>query len=88
MLMLLAHMAGDKFTVVGGELHLTAGDGTVPAPAGALDELEERKWIEVRADGETVATGNGKYWAERWLKVKVGPVVLKGGTFKVTGERV
>lgn len=81
MLMLVAHLAGDSFTVgADGELSLTVrSEGTVMrAPAGSLDELlEVRKWIELRADGETVATDAGRYWVTKWLTERCGKGVLR-----------
>lgn len=89
MLALVAHLAGDTFAVADGVLTLTVrSEGReVVAPQGALDELEGRKWVRVRADGETVATDAGKYWAKRWLVKRLGKGRLKSvRELRVTGR--
>lgn len=85
MLMLVAHAAGDRFAVVGGELVVTvqSEDRVVPVPVDALDVLEPLGWIEVRPDGETVLTERGRYWCQRWLVARLG----KGRLKKTTGLR-
>lgn len=86
MLMLVAHAAGDRFTVAGGELHVTVGgEGrTMPAPPGALDDLESLGWVEVRPDGATALTERGEYWVQRWLVQRLGKGRLTG--LRVTGR--
>jgi hypothetical protein len=74
MLMLVAHVAGDEFTVVDGELHLTIkSEGrTMIAPPGSLDDLESRRWV--RTDGEgTRITFKGRRAVEQWLSARLGP---------------
>lgn len=74
MLALLAHEAGDTFTVVGGELFLTVvSDQTrIPAPDHALDELESRGWVAVLPFEGTEITPTGRYWLKKWLTSRLG----------------
>lgn len=79
MLMLVAHAAGDTFTVRGGDLHVTvqSEDRTMPAPPEALDDLERRGWVVVEPDGRTVLTEQGIYAARRWLEQRLGKGALR-----------
>ncbi len=91
MLVLIAHAAGDTFTVRDGHLHLTvqSEDRTIPAPAGALDDLEARGWVEVQTDGTTVLTERGRYWVSRWLVKRLGKGrLVRTEGFRVTGGAV
>lgn len=88
MLMCVAHAAGDKFVARDGELHITvqSEERTIPAPTGALDDLESRGWVELRPGGETVLSEKGAYWTRRWLEKRFGKGRLKQiGQFRTTG---
>lgn len=86
MLALLAHEAGDTFTVAEGELRLTVkSDGaTMPATEAALDELERRGWVEVLPVDGTAITETGRYWLCKWLTARLG----KGRIRRVNNLRV
>lgn len=80
MLMLVAHAAGDTFTVRDGELHITvrSESRTMTAPKSALDDLEERRWVRATEGGRTELTESGRYWVRRWLEKRLGKGRLVG----------
>lgn len=91
MLALLAHEAGDTFTVANGDLCLTVkSDNTVmPATVAALDELEDRGWIEVLPATGTAITPTGRYWLNKWLVTRLGKGRIKRvNNLRVTRELV
>ncbi len=67
-----------------GVLRLTApelarvgqGEGLV-VPMAAFDDLESRGWIRIPESGPPVATDAGRYWAERWCKLRMGKGKLR-----------
>ena len=87
MLMLVAHAAGDTFTVRDGELSITvqSEERTLRAPLTALDDLEGRGWVCVLPDGRTELTDRGRYWCSRWLLARLGKGRLVS---RVTGAKL
>jgi hypothetical protein len=74
-LLLLAIDLGDTLDVQDGQLALTCdgvdGPQVIPSLPEALDELEQRGWVEITEAGP-VSTERGRYWLGRWMTRRLG----------------